>query len=80
MKDDVQASQDKMQRLILRTILDEGEQKVPSTTASIMAAIRQAQQAQQDTSTMASSERREEMPIVPMHLQSMRSSRLDRDG
>ena len=62
MKDDVQASQDKIQRLILRTILDEGEQKVPSTTASIMAAIRQEQQAQQDTSTVASSE---EMPIVP---------------
>ena len=68
--------------LVLRTILDEGEQKVPSTTASIMAAIRQEQHAQQDTSTMASRERREEMPITPTpsthEIKSLRPRRIRR--
>lgn len=47
MKDDVQDSKtgDGLpQRQALRAILDEGEQKVPSTTATIIAAIRREQQ------------------------------------
>ena len=50
MKDDVQDSQiddEFPQRQALRAILDEGEQKVPSTTANILAAIRREQQAAQ---------------------------------
>ena len=47
MKDDVQNSEtgDRLPlRQALRAILDEGEQKVPSTTANIMAAVRREQQ------------------------------------
>jgi len=68
MKDDVQDSQNKMlaqQRHVLRAILDEGEQKVPSTTASIMAAIQQGQRTPQETSVDANNHRHELVPIVP---------------
>ncbi len=50
MKDDVQNSEtgDRLPpRQALRAILDEGEQKVPSTTANIMAAVRREQQTAQ---------------------------------
>ncbi len=49
MKDDVQETGDRLPpRQALRAILDEGEQKVPSTTANIMAAIRREQQTAQN--------------------------------
>lgn len=50
MKDDVQDSKiddEFPQRQALRTFLDKGEQKVPSTTANIMAAIRREQRTAQ---------------------------------
>ena len=65
MKDDVQDERNKMlTRRVLRTILDEGEQKVPSTSASIMAAIRQEQRTRQEVSVEENNERREVVPIT----------------
>ncbi len=57
MKDDVQDSKtgDGLpQRQALRALLNEGEQKVPSTTANIMAAIRREQQTTQKVAADAS--------------------------
>ena len=66
MKDDVQDAQNKtLARRVLRSILDEGEQKVPSTTASIMAAIRQEQRMQRDVSVEENNEQHKVKLIVP---------------
>ncbi len=49
MKDDVKETGDRLTpRQALRAILDEGEQKVPSTTTNIMAAIQREQQTTQN--------------------------------
>ncbi|GAC1617657.1 MAG: hypothetical protein NVS4B11_07030 [Ktedonobacteraceae bacterium] len=53
------------QRRVLRAILDEGEQKVPSTTAHIMATLRQGQRTPQKTLVSAHNHHREVLPVVP---------------
>lgn len=53
------------QRRILRAILDEGEQNVPSTTSRIMAALRQEQQAVAETPVGANNHVRPVKPVVP---------------
>ncbi len=69
MKDDVQNSEIGNRlppRQVLRSILDEGEQKVPSTTANIMAAIQREQQTAQKVSTDNVSDAQNASSPVPL--------------
>ncbi len=54
------------QRRALRTILDEGEQQVPSTTAQIIAALRQEQRTPQKTLVSTNNQFYEVLPVVPI--------------
>ncbi len=66
MKDDVQETGDRLTpRQALRAILAEGEQKVPSTTTNIMAAIRREQQTTQNAVPVDVSDAQDASSPVP---------------